>query len=79
MLTVGVKDNGIGIPKENIVNLFRLDIKTSTAGTENEVSTGLGLVVCKEFIQKHFGKIWLESQPGKGTTSYFSLPISDAD
>ncbi len=79
MVTVAVKDNGIGMSKENLVNLFRLDIKSSTSGTENEVSTGLGLVVCKEFIQKHFGKIWLESQPGLGTTSYFTLPISEAE
>lgn len=79
MVIVGVKDNGIGISKENIANLFRLDIKTSTAGTENEVSTGLGLVVCKEFIQKHIGKIWIESQPGLGTTAFFSLPISDSE
>jgi signal transduction histidine kinase len=73
-LMVSVKDNGIGIPKEVIGKLFRIDENYSTRGTANETGTGLGLMLCKEFIEKHDGEIWVESEVEKGSTFYFTLP-----
>ena len=70
-----VADNGIGIPKNSIEKLFRIDQSYSTKGTNNEKGTGLGLILCKEFIEKSNGKIWVESEFGTGTTFYFSLPL----
>ncbi|MBN1597807.1 MAG: hypothetical protein JW894_05895 [Bacteroidales bacterium] len=70
-----VKDTGVGIPKDKIPNLFRIDKSTSTEGTEGETGTGLGLILCKEFIEKHRGKIWVESKVNEGTTFYFTLPL----
>ena len=72
-VTVSVSDNGIGIPQEKLPGLFRIDVKTQRAGTANEQGTGLGLVLCKEFIEKHQGQIGIESEPGKGTTVWFSV------
>lgn len=73
-LTVSVSDNGVGISKVDIENIFRIDGNYTTLGTNNEKGTGLGLVLCKEFIKKHDGKIWIESEEGKGSTIYFTLP-----
>jgi signal transduction histidine kinase len=72
-LTVSVKDNGIGIPNNSIDKLFRIDENYSTRGTASETGTGLGLILCKEFIEKHNGEIRVESEPGKGSTFYFTL------
>ena len=55
-------------------NLFRLDGQTNRKGTEGEPSTGLGLIICKDFIEKHGGKILAESEEGKGSTFCFTLP-----
>lgn len=74
MVNVSVEDNGIGISKEDIKKLFRIDVQFTNVGTNNESGTGLGLILCKEFIQKHQGKIWAESEPGKGSKFIFSLP-----
>ena len=71
---ITVTDNGIGMTKENIVKLFKLEESYSINGTENEKGTGLGLLLCKEFIEKHRGKIWVESEKGNGSTFCFSLP-----
>ena len=73
-LTVSIADNGIGIKRENIGRLFRIDENHTILGTQNEKGTGLGLILCKEFIEKHGGKIWVESQVGKGSKFYFSIP-----
>ena len=73
-LQISVKDTGVGVPPERLDNLFRLDKNTSTYGTENETGTGLGLILCKEFIEKHGGKIWVESELGKGSSFIFSIP-----
>lgn len=69
-----VKDNGIGIEKEEIENLFTIGNNYSRPGTENESGTGLGLILCKEFIERNGGKLWVESEVGKGSVFYFTLP-----
>jgi PAS domain S-box-containing protein len=80
---ISVSDNGIGINKDHLEKLFRIGESESTMGTQNEKGTGLGLILCKEFIEKHGGKIWAESDPnpnilrdsgGKGSTFYFTIP-----
>jgi len=72
----GIEDSGVGIPQENIEKLFKIDEKLSTKGTASEVGTGLGLILCKEFIEKHKGRIMVGSEVGKGTTFCFTLPIN---
>jgi signal transduction histidine kinase len=74
-LTVSISDNGVGLSKERIDKLFKITEKYSTSGTQNEKGTGLGLILCKEFIEKNNGEIWVESEVGIGTTFYFSIPI----
>ncbi|MEI6139125.1 MAG: hybrid sensor histidine kinase/response regulator [Mariniphaga sp.] len=79
LIEIAVKDTGIGISPTMVENLFRHDINSSRKGTENEPSTGLGLLLCKEFVEKHGGKIWVESDSeGKsgetGTIFYFTMP-----
>lgn len=73
-IKVCIKDTGIGIAKENIDKLFGLNNFT-TVGTNNELGTGLGLLLCKEFINKNEGKIWVESTLNVGSTFCFSLPL----
>lgn len=73
---VSISDNGVGIPEERIGKLFNLNESYSTPGTQNEKGTGLGLILCKEFIEKNDGKIWAESTVGIGSTFYVSLPSS---
>jgi len=75
-VTISVKDTGVGIPKNLIDNLFRIDENFSTPGTQNEKGTGLGLILCKEFAEKHGGKIQVESEVGKGTAFYFTIPCN---
>jgi PAS domain S-box-containing protein len=72
---ISIRDNGIGMSREMVGNLFRIDVKTGRKGTDGEPSTGLGLLLCKEFIEKNGGKIWVESAEGEGSTFYFTLPI----
>ena len=73
-VVVLVKDTGTGMGEEDLGKLFRIDVKHISVGTNNERGTGLGLILCKEFIQYHGGNIWVESQPQKGSTFYFSIP-----
>jgi signal transduction histidine kinase len=75
-LKVRVSDTGVGIRPERINHLFNIEEKTSTPGTAGERGTGLGLHLCKEFIEMHNGKIWVESEVGKGSRFNFTLPIS---
>ncbi len=74
-----VQDTGIGIEKENIDKIFSIEHKVNRPGTEGEPSSGLGLLLCKEFIEKHQGKIRVESEVGKGTTFYFTMKKSSCD
>lgn len=67
-------DTGIGMTKKIRDNLFKVDVNTTRKGTGGEPSTGLGLILCKEFIERHNGKIWVESTEGKGSAFYISLP-----
>jgi signal transduction histidine kinase len=69
-----VQDNGIGMTQEMVGNMFRLDKNINRKGTDNEPSTGLGLLLCKEFIEKNNGEMWVESAVGIGTTFHISLP-----
>ncbi|HPS12926.1 MAG TPA: PocR ligand-binding domain-containing protein [Prolixibacteraceae bacterium] len=69
-----VKDTGIGMNKAIMDGLFKMDINTSRKGTEGEPSTGLGLLLCKEFIDQHNGHIWVESIEGKGSCFFVSIP-----
>jgi len=75
-LEISVTDTGIGMSKETMAKLFRIDANLSTRGTENEKGTGLGLFLCKEFAEKHNGKIWVESEQGKGSTFKLLLPLN---
>ncbi len=71
-----VTDNGIGIAKENLDKLFKIDKSITRKGTANEEGTGLGLLLCKEMVEKHRGTIEAISEPGKGTTFIFTLPLN---
>lgn len=71
---LSITDNGVGIPTEDLKKLFRIDSKIKTPGTEMEKGTGLGLTICKEFVEKNDGRIWAESTEGKGSTFYVLLP-----
>ncbi len=74
---VAVADNGVGMPAEVFVKLFDISEKISSVGTEEEPSSGLGLILCKEYIEKIGGKIWAESEFGKGSTFYFTIPDAE--
>lgn len=69
-----VKDSGMGISPENIGKLFNIGTTHVQRGTENEKGTGLGLMLCKEFVERHGGKIWAESEPGAGSDFKFTIP-----
>ncbi|WP_281310163.1 sensor histidine kinase [Flavobacterium flavigenum] len=74
-IEVAVIDNGIGIPDEIKDKLFKINRKVIQKGTENETGSGLGLLLCSEFINIHKGKIWVENNDSKGTTFKFTLPL----
>lgn len=72
-IEVSVQDNGVGMDSKTASTVFALGTKKSNTGTDGEKGTGLGLILCKEFIEKHNGRIWTESEPGKGTKVFFTL------
>ena len=76
-IEIQITDSGVGITAENLPNLFSIEKNISTLGTNNEKGTGLGLMLCKELIEKQGGKIWVESEFGKGSTFKFTLPLSN--
>jgi signal transduction histidine kinase len=72
---VWVKDTGIGIPQDQIGELFEKYRQLSKGKTSGYQGTGLGLVICKKIVEAHGGKIWAESEEGRGATVFFTLPI----
>ncbi len=75
LLNFSVTDTGVGMDENRINKLFKIDKSSSSRGTDDEVGTGLGLIICKEFVEAHQGKIRVESTPGKGSNFSFSIPI----
>ena len=73
-VTITISDNGIGIEPDNLIRLFDISRIQTTTGTAEEKGTGFGLILCKEFVEKHGGKIWVESVYGKGSEFKFTLP-----
>jgi two-component system, sensor histidine kinase and response regulator len=76
-VTITITDNGVGMDPDIINKLFDFSYKITTEGTAQEKGTGLGLLLCKDFVEKHGGKIWAESQLGKGSVFKFTLPLDD--
>lgn len=72
---VCVEDTGVGLSEDDVKKLFRIDVNVREIGNSTEKGTGLGLILCKEFCEKQGGKIWVESQLGKGSKFYFTVPI----
>jgi PAS domain S-box-containing protein len=76
---ISVADSGVGIDSERLTTLFEVGQNNSTIGTENEMGSGLGLILCKEFIEKNSGKIWVESILGQGSRFIFTLKIAEKE
>ncbi len=76
-ISICVKDSGIGISEEERQNLFQIDSTVKRKGTNNEDGSGLGLILCKEFVHKNNGTIWVNSSPGNGSSFFFTVPASD--
>ena len=77
MIELAVADNGVGISPENLNKLFRIDVNLTTTGTSQEKGTGLGLILCKEFVEKHGGTIGVKSELNRGTEFSFTLPKNE--
>jgi len=76
-IEVSIKDTGMGMPEEVSSKLFSDESVIAKPGADSAKTKGLGLILVKDFVEKHQGKIWVESEPGKGTTIYFTLPVAD--
>ena len=74
MIEITIEDTGVGMSERVVNKLFKIDEKVGQKGTDGELSTSLGLLLCKEFVEKHGGKIWVESEEGKGSIFYFTVP-----
>jgi two-component system sensor histidine kinase/response regulator len=72
-LEISISDTGVGIAPMNLEKVFKIDFKLSSLGTNKEKGTGLGLILCKEFVEKQGGMIWVESELGKGSVFTFTL------
>jgi signal transduction histidine kinase len=77
IVEISISDSGIGMKNELLDKLFQLNPHSSRIGTDGEPSTGLGLIISKDFIEKHGGLIWAESEEGKGSTFYFTFPSKE--
>jgi PAS domain S-box-containing protein len=75
-IEITVSDNGVGINQKSKKSIFQFETNTTTAGTENEKGSGLGLTLCKDFVEKHNGNIWVKSEFGKGSDFVFTLPLN---
>lgn len=73
---VAVQDSGIGMSQADLDKLFRLDTSHTTPGTEKEKGSGLGLMICKEMVERNGGRLWVRSDPGQGTTVEFTVPLA---
>lgn len=71
-----IADTGVGISTENVDKLFKIENSISTIGTDGEQGTGIGLILCKEFVTKNGGKIWVESEKEKGSKFFFTVPLA---
>jgi two-component system, sensor histidine kinase and response regulator len=76
-IIISVKDQGVGLSENEVERLFAKNLHDSKQGTLNERGTGLGLMLCKEFVEKNNGKIWVKSELEKGSTFSFSLPAAE--
>jgi PAS domain S-box-containing protein len=76
LIIVEVADEGVGMSQEVANNLFKLDANVTSRGTNNEKGTGLGLIICKNFVEKHGGTIFVKSELNKGTVVSFNLPLN---
>ena len=72
---ITISDNGVGMDEQTIRKLFRIDTGLVSKGTANELGSGLGLLVCKEFVEKQGGEIRIESEAGKGCNLIFTIPL----
>jgi PAS domain S-box-containing protein len=72
-IEISVQDEGVGMNEQTLSSLFKIESTSSLQGTANEKGTGLGLLICKEFVERHGGKIWVESIPENGSTFFFTL------
>jgi len=75
LVQIAIKDNGVGMSAQVQANLFGNSGTSSMPGTNNEKGTGLGLMLCKDFVEKNAGQLWVESEESIGSTFYFTLPI----
>jgi len=71
---ITVSDSGIGMSPSILGKMFRIEEKINRKGTDGETSTGLGLILCKEFVEIHSGSVWAESEEGKGSVFHFTIP-----
>ena len=75
---INISDNGVGISEVDVENLFHIDSKVKRKGTNNEDGSGLGLILCKEFVNKNNGRLWVESTIGKGSSFNFTIPAYES-
>jgi signal transduction histidine kinase len=77
-IKISITDSGIGMNNNILENLFNMDVNTSRKGTGGELSTGLGLMICKDFIEKHGSELRIESEVGKGSMFFFTVPAGNS-